>query len=166
MNGKRIAKIISEEIMKSLYQFSDIITESYKCVPEEETNDFRRFKYNMYTQQHMRKIDPLKFGGYGKLGFDIEISEPIFNVRKNYARDCPWITVRFSNISIGFVDPKTFAKIILFGFSSDWVYSVHYDDGSGKPEFDVVIDHTEFDNSFNEISLFFVRVDKPSLEER
>lgn len=166
MNGKRIAKIISEEIMKSLYKFSDVITESYKCVPEEETNDFRRLKYNMYTQQRMRKIDSLKFGGYGKLGFDIEISEPIFNVRKNYSSDCPYLTVRFSNISIGFVDPKTFAKIILFGFSSDWVYRVHYDDGSGKPEFDVVIDHTEFDHSFNEISLFFVRVDKSSLEER
>lgn len=159
MNGKRIAKIISEEIMKSLYQFSDVITESYKCAPEEETNDLRRFKYNMYTQQRMRKIDPLKFGGYGKLGFDIEISEPIFNVRKNYARDCPCITVRFSNMSNGSVDPKTFAKIILFGFSSDWVYQVHYDDGSDKPEFDVVIDHTEFDGSFNEIMLFFVRAD-------
>lgn len=167
MNGKRIAKIISEEIMKSLYQFSDVITESYKCAPEAETNDYRRFKYNMRNQTgHMRKIDSLKFGGYDKLGFDIEISEPIFNVRKNYASDCPCLTVRFSNISIGFVDPKTFAKIILFGFSSDWVYRVHYDDGSGKPEFDVVIDHTEFDNSFNEISLFFVRVDKSSLEER
>lgn len=170
MNGKRIAKIISEEIMESLYQFSDVITESYKsykCAPESEANDYRRFKYNMLNKiGHMRKIDSLKFGGYDKIGFDIEISEPIFNICENYARDCPCLTVHFSNISKGLVDPKTFAKIILFGFSTDWVYQVHYDDGSNKPEFDVVIDHTEFGDSFNEIKLFFVRVDKSSLEER
>lgn len=165
MNGKRIAKIISEEIMKSLYKFSDVITESYKCAPEEKTNDNRRCKYNMWHQtQFMRKIDSLKFGGYDKIGFDIEISEPTFNRREHYARDCPCLTVRFSNMSNGFVDPKTFAKIILFGFSTDWVYQIRYDDGSNKPEFDVVIDHTEFNGSFNEIKLFFVRVDKPSLE--
>lgn len=163
MNGKRITKIISEEIMKSLYQFSDVIIESHKCVHEAETNDYRRFKYNVCHQsQPMRKIDSLKFGGYDKIGFDIEISEPIFNRREVYAHDCPCLTVRFSNISNGSVDPKTFAKIILFGFSSDWVYQVHYDDGSDKPEFDVVIDHTEFCNSFNEIKLFFVRVYEPS----
>lgn len=167
MNGKRIAKIISEEIMKSLYQFSDVITKSYKCAPEAETNDYRRFKYNMRNQSTpMRKIDSLKFGGYDKIGFDIEISEPTFNRCENYAHDCPCLTVHFSNMSNGSVDPKTFAKIILFGFSTDWVYQVHYDDGSNKPEFDVVIDHTEFGDSFNEIKLFFVRVDKFSLEER
>ena len=166
MNGKRIAKIISEEIMKSLYQFSDVITKSYKCAPEAETNDGRRFKYNMRNQTgHMRKINSLKFGGYDKLGFDIEISEPIFNVRKNYARDCPCLTVRFSNMSNESVDPKTFAKIILFGLSSDWVYQIHYDDGSGKPEFDVVINHTEFCDSFNEMRLFFVRVDNDCVDD-
>lgn len=159
MNGKRIAKIISEEIMKSLYQFSDVITESYKCAPE--TNDYyRRYKYNMSNQtQSMRKIDSLKFGGYDKIGFDIEISEPTFNRRENYARDCPCLTVHFSNMSNGSVDPKTFAKIILFGFSTDFVYQIHYDDESDKPEFDVFIDHIEFGGSFNEIRLFFVRVD-------
>ena len=104
MNGKRIAKIISEEIMKSLYQFSDVITASYKCAPEAETNDCRRFKYNMRNQTgYMRKIDSLKFGGYDKIGFDIEISEPTFNRRENYARDCPCLTVRFSNMSNGSV---------------------------------------------------------------
>ena len=167
MNGKRIAKIISEEIMKSLYQFSDVIAESYKYAPEAETDDYRRYKYNICHQtQPMRKIDSLKFGGYDKLGFDIEISEPSFNRCKNYARDCPCLTVRFSNMSNGSVDPKTFAKIILFGFSTDWVYQVHYDDGSDKPEFDVVIDHTEFDGSFNEIRLFFVRADNTDVEEK
>ena len=161
MNGKRIAKIISEEIMKSLYKFSDVITESFKCAPEAETNDYRRFKYIMHHKDKpMRKIDSLKFGGYDKIGFDIEILEPTFNRRENYDRDCPCLTVRFTNISNGLVDPKTFAKIILFGFSTDWVYQVHYDDGSDKPEFDVVIDHIEFGDSFNEIKLFFVRVDK------
>lgn len=159
MNGKRITKIISEEIMKSLYQFSDVITESYKCAPESETNNYRRFEYNMRHQtKSMRKIDSLKFGGYDKIGFDVEISEPIFNISDAYDRDCPCLTVRFTNISNG-SDPKTFAKIILFGFSTDWVYQVHYDDGQDKPEFDVVIDHTEFGDSFNEIKLFFVRVD-------
>lgn len=158
MNGKRIAKIISEEIMESLYKFSDIITESYKLAPEAEIDDYRRFKYIMFHTQSMKKIDSLKFGGYDKIGFDIEISEPTFNRRENYDRDCPCLTVRFTNISKG-SDPKTFAKIILFGFSTDWVYQIHYDDGSDKPEFDVVIDHTEFGDSFNEIKLFFVRVD-------
>ena len=87
MNGKRIAKIISEEIMKSLYQFSDVITESYKCLPEAETEDYRRFKYNMCHQtKPMRKIDSLKFGGYDKLGFDIEISEPTFNISPKFKR--------------------------------------------------------------------------------
>ena len=166
MNGKRIAKIISEEIMKSLYQFSDVITESYKCAPEAETNDDRRFKYNVCKQTgHMRKIDSLKFGGYDKLGFDIEISEPIFNRRENYARDCPCLTVCFTNMSKR-SDPKTFAKIILFGFSTDWVYQVHYGDGSDKPEFDVAIDHTEFSGSFNEIKLFFVRANNDDAEEK
>ncbi len=164
MNGKRIAKIISEEIMKSLYQFSDVIIESCKCAPEAETNDNRRYKYNMCHSQPMRKIDSLKFGGYDKLGFDIEISKPTFNRRENYARDCPCLTVRFTNISNG-SDPKTFAKIILFGFSSDWVYSIRYDDGSGKPEFDVVIDHTEFGYSFNEIKLFFVRANNDDIDD-
>ena len=163
MNGKRIAKIISEEIMKSLYQFSDIMIESHKY--SEESNSYRRFKYNICHQTtHMRKLDSLKFGGYDKLGFDIEISEPTFNTRENYAHDCPCLTVRFSNMSIGSVDPKTFAKIILFGFSSDNVYQVHYNDWSDKPEFDVVIDHTEFDGSFNEIRLFFVRVDNDDVD--
>ena len=46
----------------------------------------------------------------------------------------------------------------------DRFYQVHYDDGSDKPEFDVVIDHTEFGDNFNEIRLFFVRVDKSSWE--
>ena len=59
---------------------------------------------------------------------------------------------------------KTFAKIILFGFSSDWVYQIRYDDGSDKPEFDVVIDHTEFGGSFNEIKLFFVRANNDDVD--
>lgn len=163
MNGKRIAKIISEELLVSLKQFSDVISKSYELIQKEEglSSDYeRRSKYNKtVSNPKYRKIDPLKFGGYDKLGFDIEISEPLFNLnlRDKYRLDSPYLTVRFSNLSNRSVDPKTIAKIILFGFSTDWIYKVRYDDDSDKLEYSAVIDYTEFGSNFNEINVFFVR---------
>lgn len=155
MNGKKIGKIISNALHESLSIFPEVV----KCssIYADETNIERRMSYNKYFYCAKKTIDPLLFGGYDKIGMDIEVYNPKFNcMLKEDDPDTPTIDIHFHNKDSAYLDPKTMAKIILFGLSSDFIYPVNYLDGSIK---EYVIDKVEYSRrSFDILTIRFKTV--------
>lgn len=142
MNGKKIGKIISEALLESLQKFPEAVETSTR-VYAGKTNIERRISYTEHLASCDKKdIDPLLFGGYNKIGMNIEVYDPKLNcMLKEDEPDAPAINICFNNKNPAYLDPKTMAKVILFGLSSDFVYPVNWPDGSRK---EYVIDKVEY----------------------
>ena len=142
MNGKKIGKIISEALLESLQKFPEAVETSTR-VYAGKTNIERRMSYNEHLVSCAKKnIDPLLIGGDNKIGMCIEVYDPKLNcMLKEDDPDAPAINIYFNNKDSAYLDPKTMAKVILFGLSSDFVYPVNWPDGSRK---EYVIDKVEY----------------------
>lgn len=149
MNRKQIAKIVASALQEQLGKLFPDFVKASKSIPA--NNDYeRRYNANMQYVKETKRID---FGLNSTInfGFDVYISNPRFYIHGSDHPDEPCVTLEFSNLQRK-IDPKSLAKIILFGLSTDFTYRVVLENEEIVMAY--VIDKIDMD-TFYKINVYF-----------
>ena len=156
MNGKKIAKLVQQAISCRLLGFPAQSAKSKTGAFE--SNFDRRSAFNDTIKEEKSRV---AFGDNFQYenGFEIFMLNAFMNrMCKEDEPDAPYIEMEFNGLGRS-IDVKTVAKIILFGLSTDMVYSVPCETGFVE----YAIDRVEGLSDLHRIGIYFKCIGSPTL---